>query len=103
MRVFLTGATGFIGSAVAAQLAKAGHDLLVLAHSEASAKTLKSAGYLVIRGDMREPQQWKTEASKAEAIVHMAVLSRPIRTSRLWARQAAKCRPEARFPAQPRR
>ncbi len=50
MRIFVTGASGFIGTAVTRELRDAGHHVVALARSEASAKVLDEAGYEVLRG-----------------------------------------------------
>jgi hypothetical protein len=55
MRVFLTGATGYIGNAVAERLRSAGHQLSALARSDAAAARLSAAGIEPIRGDFADP------------------------------------------------
>jgi uncharacterized protein YbjT (DUF2867 family) len=62
MRVFVTGASGFIGSAVVPELITAGHRVLGLARSEASAKALAAVGAEVLRGDLNEPESLQRRA-----------------------------------------
>ncbi len=72
MRVFITGASGFIGLAATKELLAAGHEVLGLARSDASAKLLKDAGAEVSRGSLEDLESLKTAASKADAIIHSA-------------------------------
>ncbi|MBS2032506.1 MAG: NAD-dependent epimerase/dehydratase family protein [Deltaproteobacteria bacterium] len=73
MRVFVTGATGFIGQAVVNALLKAGHGVSGLARSDAKAAELEKAGAKAIRGDMAQPATWRAAAAEHDALVHAAV------------------------------
>jgi nucleoside-diphosphate-sugar epimerase len=73
MRVLLTGATGYIGSAVAEALQRAGHEVVGLARSDASAERLQARGISMRRGDLKEPQSLTEAARDAEAVVHTAL------------------------------
>jgi nucleoside-diphosphate-sugar epimerase len=70
MRVLLTGATGYIGSAVAEALREAGHEVIGLARSESKADWLKAAGYRAAFGNLRDPHSLLNAAGDAEAIIH---------------------------------
>jgi nucleoside-diphosphate-sugar epimerase len=72
MRVFLTGATGFIGSRVAAQLLGAGHQVLGLTRSDAGARTLESIGAEAFRGDIEDLESLSRGAEQADAVIHTA-------------------------------
>ena len=72
MRVLVTGATGYIGSAVAQALKERGHEVRGLARSDASAGELESRGLGVARGDLHEPGSVVRAASDADAVVHAA-------------------------------
>lgn len=72
MRVFITGASGWIGSALTAELISAGHEVTGLARSDASAEKITSAGGTAVRGDMRDHDLIVSEAQKADAIAHLA-------------------------------
>jgi len=72
MRVFVTGASGHIGSAVAPELIKAGHEVTGLARTEASAAAVTSMGAQARRGDLTDPDGLRAAAADADALVHLA-------------------------------
>ncbi|MFD9700076.1 SDR family oxidoreductase [Lentzea sp. NPDC059081] len=72
MRVFITGGTGLIGSAVVAELLGHGHGVLALARSDASARAAEAAGAEVVRGGLADLDVLRAAAGRADGVIHLA-------------------------------
>lgn len=72
MRVFVTGSTGWIGSATVAELLGSGHEVLGLARTEQAADALRARGAQAQLGDLDDPGSFRAGAEAADAVVHLA-------------------------------
>ncbi|MEM9491429.1 MAG: SDR family oxidoreductase [Myxococcota bacterium] len=71
MKIFITGGSGFIGSAIVCELVQAGHEVTGLARSDASAQALRDAGTAVYRGDLSDLDTLTAGARASEGVVHV--------------------------------
>lgn len=72
MRVFLTGASGYIGSSVARELVRAGHEVTGMHHAEETAEIVRAAGATPLRGDIADPATYAEAAAAHDVLVHLA-------------------------------
>ncbi len=72
MRIFVTGASGFIGSAVVAELIGAGHEVVGLVRSDSSAKVVADAGAEPYRGSLDDPDSLHQAVEKSDGVIHLA-------------------------------
>ncbi|MBB3173835.1 nucleoside-diphosphate-sugar epimerase [Endobacter medicaginis] len=84
MRIFLTGATGFIGLPTVGELLAAGHQVLGLARSEAGAALLRARGAAIQRGELGDLDSLRTGAAQADAVIHLGFIHD-------WANFAESC------------
>ncbi|MFC7755500.1 NAD(P)H-binding protein [Tsukamurella soli] len=80
MRVFVTGASGHIASAVIPELLRHGHTVVGLARSDASARTVESLGAEVRRGDLDDLDGLRAAAADSDGVIHLAFKHEAMRT-----------------------
>ena len=81
VKVFVTGATGFIGSAVVDELVANGHSVIGLARTAESAKKLANKGLAPLRGILDDQRTLAKAASEADGVIHLAFMHTPAKAS----------------------
>ena len=74
MRIFVTGASGWIGSAVVPELMSAGHEVVGLARSDSSAQAIRSLGAQVLRGDLEDLAVLRNGAIDSDGVIHLGFI-----------------------------
>src|SRR5947209_1199036 len=97
MRVFVTGAAGWIGSALVPELIGAGHEVTGLARSDASAAALTEAGAGVRRGDLDDPGGLGGAAGASDGVIHLAFSTGMVRSGTSRARSTRTGAPSRRW------
>lgn len=90
MLVFMTGATGAVGSSVARALRAHGHEITALCNTQADYQRLKERGCRAVLGNMVHGASWRHEAAAADALVHCAIEPRLLRASGPWVEKATE-------------